>query len=399
MSRTVFPCHAAADRATAASIASFLEAGADVRVLLEEGQMQPGEDLARKAREGRMADMVLVLFSRHSLPTPWPRSKWEGPMQTEPAEENVRLGFVKCDDCSPPRVLTPLFDLAGLALPDLRRLKRWVRAGSYGEPAVLHPDLAADVEALGKAIADRSGISTVGRALLATEFRRMFREDFDQMLHLECGGRSLAALAGDLGSQLGLRIEGDLESNLESLRAYCSARRLLLWLDGASEDEAAAFSMAGRSSTLISTEARPELPPDAGSLRAIQFALRHPAEPVDWDNFCRLSRQGVRIAAEQGRMAECFEFLQQWHSLAKTLEDRPVLEESACEIVWILEGWNRFAEARRWEFDRATRYDDQMSLEIEFSSPPASRLVRPAEAPAEKPPRVPLPRPEQFSLF
>src|SRR5208283_479075 len=115
----------------ATHLASFLEAGAGVRVLLTEGEMQAGEDLARKAREARMADIVLVLFSRQSLPSPWPRHKWEAALQSEPLAEGVRIAFLKCDDCSPPRVLAPQFDIASLPLPTLRRLKRWVRSGAY----------------------------------------------------------------------------------------------------------------------------------------------------------------------------------------------------------------------------------------------------------------------------
>jgi hypothetical protein len=107
VSPTVCPCYAAADREIAATIAAFLELGTDVRVFLEEGALRPGQDLAEKAREARVADIVLVLFSHNSLPARWPRSQWEDALVREPAEEGVRIGFVKCDDCKPPQVLKP----------------------------------------------------------------------------------------------------------------------------------------------------------------------------------------------------------------------------------------------------------------------------------------------------
>jgi hypothetical protein len=72
---SLFPCYASADRELADCVASFLERGAEVRVFLDEGEMREGEDLASKAREGRMADAILVLFSRASLPPRWPRSR------------------------------------------------------------------------------------------------------------------------------------------------------------------------------------------------------------------------------------------------------------------------------------------------------------------------------------
>ena len=68
---------------------------------------RPGQDLAGKAREARMADVALALFSRASLPPRWGRAQWEDALVKEPAEEGVRIGFVTCDDCAPPRVLAP----------------------------------------------------------------------------------------------------------------------------------------------------------------------------------------------------------------------------------------------------------------------------------------------------
>lgn len=400
LTRTLFICYAAADRDIANRIATFLDPFAGVRVLLDEGEIRAGEDLVQKAREARMADTVLVLFSRNSLPSPWPRYKWEAALQTEPIEEDVRIAFLKCDDCSPPRVLLPLFDLTGLPLPTLRRLKRWVRAGTYGEPAAHYPDLAAQVEDLGLALADRAGTATIGSSALALEFTRLFREDFDNVIRLECGGRSLTALAGDLATQLDLRLEGDLESNLARLRSHCSARRYLIWLEGASADEADRLAAGRGSSTLISSEPRPEAPPDDESLRDIQYTFQHPGMVDDWAELCRLARQALRLAAEQGRRAESFELLGQWHALAEARGDRRILEESAREMVWILEGWDRLEDARRMEYRRAMNYDDQMALPMPITTPPASQLVledSPAESTEEK--RVRMPRPEQFSLF
>jgi hypothetical protein len=402
LTRTLFPCYATADREIATEIAAFLEAGAGVRVLLSEGEIRQGEDLVQKAREGRMADIILVLFSRNSLPSPWPRYKWEAALQTEPLEEDVRIAFLKCDDCAPPRVLAPQFDLAGLPLPSLRRLKRWVRAGSYTEPSVHNPDLAPKVEALGVAIADRPGTATIDGPALALDFARVFREDFDEVVRLECGGRSLAALAGDLATQLGLRLDGDLESNLARLRSFCSARRYLLWLEGASADEADRFVPERGSSTLISAEPRPEAPPDDESLRDIQHIFNHPGMVDDWAELCRLARQGLRLAGDQGRIAESFELLAKWHALAEVRADRRILEESAREMVWILEGWDRLEEARNIEYRRATQYDDQMALPIPVTAPPASQLVLDttgAPEAIEERERVQIPRPEQYSLF
>jgi hypothetical protein len=393
---TLFPCYAAGDRDIATAMAGFIERGAHVRVLLEEGEMQPGEDLAAKAREARMADIVLVLFSRSSLPSPWPRARWEDALQKEPAEENVRIGFVRCDDCVPPRVLTPQFELAGLPLAGLRKLKRWVRGSQYTTPERCAPE----IEALAIAAADRPGAVTVDRAGVAAEFARGFRDDFDAVLRVECAGRSLIALAGDLSAQLGLRLEGELEANLARLRSFCSERRLLLLLDGPAHP----LVPGGRCSTVISTEPQAETLPTNESLRAIQYAFTHPGFVVDWSELCRLARVGVRMAREQGRLAETFELLQQWHAMAEARADRLILDESAREMVWILEGWDRTEEAGRLEYRRATEYDQQMALPIPVTSLPGPQrlmAVPPAVESDVRPGRgagPALPRPEQFEL-
>ena len=151
---TLFLCHASPDRETARSLADFLERGADVRVLWDEGEMRPGENLAEKARQGRMADIVVVLFSRASLPPRWPRAQWENALVEEPKGEGVRIAFYKCDDCVPPRVLDNVFERK-----QIRELKRWVRSRAAGfEPpgGVRYPD--ADLEWLGVALADRAGV-------------------------------------------------------------------------------------------------------------------------------------------------------------------------------------------------------------------------------------------------
>jgi hypothetical protein len=106
------------------------------------------------------------------------------------------------------------------------------------------------------------------------------------------------------------------------------------------------------------------------------------------------------LAAGQGRLAECYELLQQWHALAKPRADLRVLEESSREIVWILEGWGRSEEASEWEFERAAQYSEQMSLDVPFSMPPPPQLVCTVDAvTAKKTDRSRMPRPEQFCLF
>ena len=361
LSPSIFPCYAPEDGTLAAALAAFLERGADVRVFLDEGCMQPGEDLAAKARQARMADIALVLFSRASLPPRWPRAQWEDALQKEPAEEGVRIGFVKCDDCVPPKVLAPQFAVAGRALDGLRRLKRWIRTGTVPTPQTACPP---DIEVLGIAIADRPGAETIASAALASGFADAFRDDFDAVLRLECGDRTLAALAGDLAGQLGLRLEGDLDSNLARLGDFCAARRFLFVLEDARTPPDRRLLFGGRSSTLLSSEAVRDAVAPAESLRAIQHAFTHAGPAADWTTLCRLARIGRRLTRDAGRMAECYELMQQWRTAAQALDDWDwdVLNEATREMVWVLEGWGRTEEAQRLECRRAAEFDRQMAL-------------------------------------
>lgn len=353
LTRTVFPVYAPADRAMARRLSEFLERGADVRVFLEDGELQPGEDLLSKAREARTADIVVVLFSRESIAlTPsWARAQWQAPLVDEPAAEGVRIAFLRCDDCVPPKVLSPQFTAR-----ELRRLKRWVRGCDPGAP----PD-SGDLNLLGMAVADKPGSETIESAELARQFAEAFRDDFDAVLFLDCGSRTPAALAGDLAAQLGLRLEGPLEENLHRLREFCHPRRFLIVLEDPRTDEAMELVLEGRCSTLISSAPAPAAPPDP--VREIQAAFLNPRTP--WPELCAHARQGRRVLRDAGRLAELHELMQQWHAAAEIHDDRTVLDESARELVWILEGWGMADAAHRLDYRRATEFDDQMMLLFE----------------------------------
>jgi hypothetical protein len=295
---------------------------------------------------------VLVFFSRASLPSRWPRAQWEAALVNEPAGEGVRIAFLKCDDCAPPRVLQNQFDVSGRRLDGLRGLKRWLRGGSGAYTPPGH-----EVELVAMAVADRPGMDTVDSIALAEEVVRTCAGDFDATFRVHCPGRTLTALAGDLGWQLGLKLDGDLESNLERLESFCSARRFLVVLEAPEETVAEALVFGGRCSTVISTEAGPAL---ADPLHEAQRALK--AGTGDWAGLCRLARLGRQLTANRGRVAEHHELMQQWHTMAEQRGDRDAANESARELVWILENWGRTDDAMAIESHRAREYDEQMRL-------------------------------------
>src|SRR6185369_6231607 len=158
---TVFLCHAAAERALARQLADYLGRGIDAQVFVDEGEIAPGSDLVAKAREGRMAETILLLLSPEAVPERWVRSEWEPAFLGEPAEKGVRLAAALCRECAFPALLRrkDFLDLTGERLAGFRAVKKWLIRTMAPPPAFVAkaPGLAADegkIERLAKALAD-----------------------------------------------------------------------------------------------------------------------------------------------------------------------------------------------------------------------------------------------------
>ena len=282
----VFPCYSTSDRDLACELAAFLERGAGVEVLLEEGEMQPGEDLIAKVQEGLSADVVMVLLSPEAVPARWVLERWKSVFWEQAAEVGTALATLLCRDCKFPDLLRrkDFFDFRSNRLAAFRAAKRWLlRLGPASQEAPFVPGRLpafagrdAELESLCTMLADAPGMAVVanaapgsGKTALALEFASRHREDFDAVFWLTCGGRTAAALAGDLGAQLGVRLDRDLESNLNELRHLCSRHRCLVVLDDAVASSAALLMPRGRTSVLITTR-HEDL---AGALSAVPFPL------------------------------------------------------------------------------------------------------------------------------
>jgi hypothetical protein len=265
----VFPCYSIADRKLARELATFLERGAGVEVLLEEGEMAPGEDLIAKVEQGLSADAVLVMLSPDAVPARWILERWKSVFWEQAADVGTALATLLCRDAKFPDLLRRknFFDLRENPLAAFRSAKRWLM-GLWAPPqaspfsAARQPWFVgrdAELEALGRTVADVPGIvvlrgaAGVGKTALALNFVRRFRDDFDAAFWLTCGARSVPALAGDLAAQLGASLERDLQTNLHEIRRLLGQHRCLLVLDDAGPAAAAALVPRGRTSALVTT--------------------------------------------------------------------------------------------------------------------------------------------------
>src|ERR1022692_3694754 len=268
----VFPCYSTPDRELVHELAAFLERGAGVEVLLEEGEMQPGGDLIAKVEEGLSADVVLVLLSPEAVPPRWVLERWKSVFWEQAAEVGTALATLLCRDAKFPDLLRRknFFDLRHNRLTAFRAIKRWlISLSPLPQKAPFAParqpsfnERDAELETLCTLLADTPGMAVLegaeaaacaGKTALALEFARRHQEDFDAVFWLTCGSRCAAALAGGLAAQFGVRLDRDLESNLNELRRLCARHRCLLILDDAMPSTAALLAPRGRTSVLTTT--------------------------------------------------------------------------------------------------------------------------------------------------
>jgi tetratricopeptide (TPR) repeat protein len=98
-----------------------------------------------------------------------------------------------------------------------------------------------------------SGLAGRGKTTLALEYAHRYQGDFEGVHWLPCQGRSLVQMAGELAWQMGLKLDGELDSVVRQLTGHCSSKRCLLVLDNVEDDASARLMPAGRTSVLITT--------------------------------------------------------------------------------------------------------------------------------------------------
>jgi hypothetical protein len=260
---TVFPCFAKEDRQIAAELSAFLERGASVQIFLEDGEIRPEETIVSKASEGLQAAVILLILSPDSAPARWVRRDWEPALLDQPRAEAVKVSTILARSCEFPPLLRrdAFFDLTQDRLGGFRQIKRWLLGLNPGrrelefEPARQNHvnGRDAEMESLRQELADAPGVAVldgVGETPLALEFARQSKRDFEGLVWLSCTDQTLASVAGDMASQLGMTLEGDVEENVRELGRFCAQRRLLIILDDAPEHSERLIP-GGRSSTLL----------------------------------------------------------------------------------------------------------------------------------------------------
>ena len=327
---TVFPAHALADAPAAREIGVFLESGCGVACLTTEATLKPGDDLLSAAELGRSADVLILLLSAASNLSRWSRDRWEALLLGNPAEIGTHIAVFLLEECAFPQLLRRrpgFFDATAGRLCAMRRLKRWLRGVQLGtSPAVHH---STDLEDLYRCLADKPGTLTAQGAM-ADRFAREAAHDFEAVFWIPCHNRTLAQIAGNLGAQMQMPLEGPLEENCQRLRRELSGNRFLLVLD-APQVAVDAIMPNGRTSVLFTSE----------PVRIVDDGENLPA---------------ARRLFSAGRFAEAYEI---YYRLLNSGADP---ESCRRDMVWVCESWGRTEEADTWRVRQSRLPGEQLRL-------------------------------------
>jgi hypothetical protein len=328
---SVFPAHAPADAPFALELSRFLEVGCDALCFPSDGAIRDGQDLLTAAEAGLSSDLLVLILSPASNLHRWPLERWQSILIRQAAEVGTRVAVVLLEACEFPLLLRrslKFFDATENRLGALRRLKRWIHSVRRDTAAAM--TFSPDLEHLYSELADRTGTLTASGAL-AQRFAREAALDFDAVLWIPAHRKTLARIAGELGAQLAMPLEGPLEENCPRIKEVLSCTHCLLVLDGPDISLDSLLPADGRTSILFT------------------------AEPVEVTESANTVAAGRALAAA-GRLAEAYEIF------TGLLNAGIDTENCARELVWICENWGRIEEANSLRFHVKPVFAWQLAL-------------------------------------
>jgi TIR domain len=228
----VFLSHSSKDKPFVRALADALEAGGEITVWLDEREIDYGQNIVVRIADGLDADFVLLILSPDSVDSKWVKEEWTDAYWEQVESQHVKLAGVLYRDCRIPRLLRnrKYFDLRTNQPEGFREIKTWLLGQRPPPPPVVHlpqrPPLVIgreqEIEELRHrleepgSVAQVSGLAGQGKTTLALEYAHRYERDFEAVHWLHCQGRTLVQMAGELAWQLGLTLDGDLDSVADS---------------------------------------------------------------------------------------------------------------------------------------------------------------------------------------
>jgi len=301
--------HAGADTSYAQFLAEFLQIGCDVRCDLHTGRLEPDEHLVELVA-GRDSEILILLLSQDSWPARLPRDRWDPVLLERP------LACVLVNPCPYPALLERrTFFKGNDHLVAARGLKRWLWQ-QLNDPSIsAHFHWSLNLEDLYYTLADRPGTHAIAESgEQALSFAREAAGEFECVLWVACHNRTLTEAMGELGSLLGLTLDGQERQNRQGIHEMLALRRCLIVLDAPSPEVRSALTAFGRSSTLIA--------PEPVEIRETPCTFQY-----------------ARKLVSQKRLAEAYDIF--YAIMNQTGEPG----FCAQELAWICDHWGRTVEA------------------------------------------------------
>ena len=265
----VFLSHSSKDKPFVRELADALEAGGEIKVWLDEREIGYGENIVLKIGEGLDADAVLLILSPDSVESKWVKEEWTDAYWDQTNTQNTKLAGVLYRDCQIPRLLRnkKYFDLRTNQTEGFREIRSWLLGLRSAPPPIIHlpqrpalfiergpelEDLRNRLREPGS-VAYISGLAGRGKTTLALEYAHRHQRDYESVHWLPCQGRTLVQIAGELTWQLGLKLEGDIDTVIHELTGHCARKRRLLVFDNVEDDTPVRLFPGGRTSVLITT--------------------------------------------------------------------------------------------------------------------------------------------------
>jgi tetratricopeptide (TPR) repeat protein len=261
----VFLSHSSKDKQFARALKGFLEEGREIEAWLDEREIDYSADFLSKIAEGlTKAEAVLLVLSADAAASKWVEMEWNAAVA-----KGKQVAVVQSGDCEIPFLMASkkFFDARKNRLDEFARIKTWLLGMQPHVPPAFHvparPPLfvgrEAELDALRESLKEEGavvpveGLPGLGKTTLALEFAHRHKLDFEAVYWVQCVGRDLAALASELASQLGVKLEGDLETILTQLRGECGRKRCLLVLDNVEDEAPGRMIPGGRAAVLVTT--------------------------------------------------------------------------------------------------------------------------------------------------
>jgi hypothetical protein len=99
---SVFLSHSSKDKPFVRDLADALETGGEIRVWLDEREIDYGENIVNKISDGLDSDVILLILSPDSADSRWVKEEWTDAYWEQVNDNRTRLAGVLYRDCRIP---------------------------------------------------------------------------------------------------------------------------------------------------------------------------------------------------------------------------------------------------------------------------------------------------------